>query len=75
LDQAERDRIRKALLDYCGHYESGDPYLGDSDDVEAAARWNGEPGAFTKALREAGGDGNAGFIEPLEDRPDHFRRS
>lgn len=54
-------------------YESGEPYLGDSDDVEAAARWDGEPGILTKALLEAGGEGNAGFIEALEDHPGHFR--
>jgi len=49
------------LWEFC--YENGDDYLGDSDNVESMARWSGEPGILTKALLEAGSDGNAGFIE------------
>ena len=52
-------------------YESGDPYLGQSDDVEALAEWQGERGALTRALVNAGGDGNRGFIEEVEGRPGH----
>lgn len=53
-------------------YESGDEHLGDSDDVELAARWLGQPGALTKALLEAGGPGEPGFIEPDPDRPGRY---
>ncbi len=58
------------LWDSC--YENGDDYLGDSDDVEFTARWIGARGALTKALLEAGSDGNAGFIEKSPDRPGHY---
>ena len=40
------------LCDSC--YENGDDYLGDSRDLEAAARWAGDPGALTDALAGAG---------------------
>lgn len=50
-------------------YQNGDPYLGDEIDIEAACRWSGEPGKLTKALLDAGGEGNAGFIEPAPSRP------
>jgi hypothetical protein len=53
-------------------YENGDDYLGDSNDVESAARWPGEPGVLTRALLEAGSDGNAGFIEQSPDRVGHY---
>ncbi len=45
-------------------YETGDPFLGDSTDVELGAQWQGEPSKFTQAMIEAGGPGGAGFIEP-----------
>ena len=54
-------------------YENGDEYLGTSADVESAARWDGEPSALVKALLESGGDGNAGFIEEIPDRPEHYQ--
>jgi hypothetical protein len=54
-------------------YQSGDDYLGSSQDVESAAHWAGESGLLTKALLEAGGVGNAGFIEEDPERPGHFR--
>jgi hypothetical protein len=44
-------------------YQSGEPYLGAADDVEAAAHWKGEPGILFKALRDAGGKGKPGFVE------------
>lgn len=53
-------------------YENGDEHLGDSDDVELAARWQGEPGALAKALLEAGGPGEPGFIEADPDRPGRY---
>ena len=35
-------------------YQTGNPVVGDSQDVEAAAEYPGEPGKFTKAALEAG---------------------
>jgi hypothetical protein len=54
-------------------YENGDDYLGDSQDVEAAARWHGEPEQLTKALLNAGGDNSHGFIEEIEGRLGRYR--
>lgn len=60
-------------------YEAGDDYLGDADDVEAAAGWNGRTGMLTDALASAGGEGRAGFIEEggsqwwPEGNPDTYR--
>ena len=53
-------------------YETGDPFVGDSTDVEAAARWNGHQGDFTAALLQAGGDGQAGYIEALDGVPGRY---
>ncbi|HTM42493.1 MAG TPA: hypothetical protein VL177_16360 [Terriglobales bacterium] len=53
----------ETLWDVC--YQNGDPFLGDSDDVEAAARWDGEPGKLTQALLDAGGGMEAGFVEEV----------
>lgn len=58
------------LWDTC--YEAGDDYLGDAADLEAAAQWEGEPGFLARALLDAGGEGEAGFIEEVEGRPGHF---
>jgi hypothetical protein len=54
-------------------YENGDEYLGDADDVEAAARWEGEAGKLTQALLDAGRGDGPGFIEELEGRPGRYR--
>ena len=54
-------------------YENGDEYLGDSGDVEAAARWDGERGKLTKALVDAGGGDGPGFIEEIEGRRGKYR--
>ncbi len=54
-------------------YESGEDYLGEMVDVEAAAQWTGAPGALLDALLGAGGEGNPGFIDELPDRPGHYR--
>jgi hypothetical protein len=54
-------------------YENGDEYLGDITDVELSAHWSGEPGKLTEALLAAGGDGDAGFIEEIPDRPGKYR--
>ena len=58
---------------WSGCYESGDDYLGDELDVELAAHWTGEPGKLFRALLAAGGEGNSGFIDELDDRPGHYR--
>lgn len=44
-------------------YEAADDYIGDLVDVEAAAHWRGREGVLLAALRDAGGDGHAGFID------------
>ncbi len=44
-------------------YENGDELLGDADDVENAAHWRGERGLLARALLEAGGADEDGFIE------------
>jgi hypothetical protein len=54
-------------------YENGDEFLGDSSDVESAARWDGEPGQLTAALRAAGGEGFPGFIEELPENAGLYR--
>ena len=48
-------------------YETGDPRLGTPDAVEAIAGWSDAgqtPGCLFAALRDCGGDGSVGFIEP-----------
>jgi len=47
-------------------YENGDDYLGDSRDVEGMAEWDGDEGALTAALLDAG------FIDELDDRQGHY---
>jgi len=42
-------------------YESGDPCIGDSDDVEDYAGWDGEPGELVTVLVKAG------FLDRLDD--------
>ena len=55
-------------------YESGDDYLGDANDVEALAGWNGKAGLLTAALLGAGGgEGAAGFIEEAPNKPGRFQ--
>jgi hypothetical protein len=54
-------------------YQNGDDYLGDELDVELAAHWRGEAGKLFRALLDAGGEGNSGFIDELEERPGHYR--
>jgi hypothetical protein len=55
-------------LIWASAYEAGDDYLGDTTDVEIAARWKGERGALVTALLGAGGNGSIGFIERIEGR-------
>ena len=55
-------------LIWASAYEAGDDYLGDTTDVEIAARWKGERGALVTALLGAGGNGSIGFIETIEGR-------
>lgn len=47
-------------------YESGDPVIGDSIDVELACGWQGDTGVLTDALLTCGGDDRAGFIDQLD---------
>lgn len=47
-------------------YECGNPVIGDSHAIEAAAEWPGKEGEFTTALLEAGGSGRSGFIDAVE---------
>lgn len=54
-------------------YENANETIGDAFDVEIAARWRGPPGELVKALLEAGGDGRAGFIEPVPERAGWYR--
>lgn len=53
-------------------YENGEEYLGDSDDVELAAKWQGPAGVLTKALLDAGGPGEPGFIEEHPEKPGRY---
>lgn len=46
-------------------YQSGDEFIGDENDVEICAEWNGEKGLLVKALLECG-SGGEGFIEKVE---------
>lgn len=48
-------------------YEMGDDYVGDGTDVEASALWSGEAGRLVTALLDAG------FLDPIEERPGHYR--
>lgn len=47
-------------------YESGDPQIGDSIDVELACDWPGEQGVLTEALKTCGIKGQSGFIDEDE---------
>jgi hypothetical protein len=55
------------LLEYLWKpaYECGDARIGDQMDVELAAKWPGEEGKFFQAVMACGGEGRAGFIEPV----------
>ncbi len=72
-------------------YESGDPRLGTPEMVEAIAGWSEagqEPGKLFRALKDCGGEGSLGFIEPdpsnrgrwqvhdlIDHAPDYDRKS
>lgn len=47
-------------------YECGNPVIGDSHAIEAAAEWPGKEGELTAALLEAGGRGRSGFIDAVD---------
>ena len=53
-------------------YENGDERIGDTLDVENAARWRGQPGMLTRALYEAGGE-TSGFIEETPGQPGRYQ--
>lgn len=44
-------------------YEDGEPEIGDAVDVELAAQWGGDPGAFAAAMVSCGGKSGDGFLE------------
>src|SRR4051812_34563783 len=69
------EQVARGALEFLwdSAYENGDDDLGDETDVEAAARWRGDPGVLCRALAEAGGDGEHGFIEPDNGRPGRWR--
>jgi hypothetical protein len=59
-------------------YQTGDPFIGDATDVEAAAEYPGEPGRFVKAAHESGfldqdGSGNYLIHELYEHAPRYVR--
>jgi hypothetical protein len=72
--ELDSDVIARGCLEllWDSAYQNGDPYLGEKDDVELAARWKGDPGKLTHALLLAGGDSHAGFIEEVPDKPGHY---
>lgn len=53
------------LWDSC--YESGEEYVGTSEDIETLVEWTGERGMLTRALVEAGAPEGHGFLEPVSD--------
>jgi hypothetical protein len=55
-------------LEFLWHstYANCDPNIGDSIDVEVAARWNGEAGILTKALKDVG------FIDKVKSRSEYI---
>lgn len=55
-------------------YESGEDYLGTSDDIETGIGWTGERGVMTRALAEAGAPEGYGFIEPIDPTSDSTGR-
>lgn len=59
-------------------YESGDPVLGNSDDVEYLARWKGDAGMLTSALVESGflddEEGRFSVHDLFDHAPDYVQR-
>lgn len=62
------DALALGHLEFLWHVanETGDPVIGDAEDVEAQARWDGESGALVTALMGCGSAGGAGFIVQCE---------
>ena len=54
-------------------YDTGDPYIGQSDDLEVIAEWDGEEGRLTRALANCGTDSGPGLIERVEGKPEHWQ--
>jgi hypothetical protein len=54
-------------------YENGEPLIGDSDAVEAAAKYPGERGRLFNALLRCGGSGRDGFIESVHGCADMYK--
>jgi hypothetical protein len=54
-------------------YITGSEYIGGPEDVEISAHWTGPNSELFKALLEAGGLENAGFIEECPAREGHYQ--
>lgn len=65
----DSDALALGHLEFLWHAanESGNPIVGDTNDVEALARWRGAPGELVAALMEAGSIGGPGFLELRSD--------
>jgi hypothetical protein len=59
------------LWDSC--YESGEDYVGTSDDIENLVGWTGERGVLTASLVESGAPEGHGFLEPDGETAGAFR--
>lgn len=54
-------------------YESGEDYLGTSDDIESTVGWSGDRGVLTTAFVTAGAPEGIGFIEPVTESTDPMK--
>lgn len=54
-------------------YETGNPVIGDDYQIEAAAQYPGLHRKLFEALRDCGGTGHVGFIEPTGHNPQIFQ--
>ncbi len=63
------DALALGHLEFLWHVanETGNPILGDAEDVEALGRWHGEPGELVAAMIGCGSAGGAGFIVQRDD--------
>jgi hypothetical protein len=63
------DALALGHLEFLWHVanETGNPLLGDAEDVEAMARWTGEAGKLVDALTGCGSAGGRGFIFQRDD--------
>ena len=71
--------LLQTLWEVC--YESGNPIIGDSEDIEIAAEWPGQPKEFFEALRDGkwidpvdGADDLWEVHDLLDNAPDYVRK-